>query len=447
MRIASLDDAPSGRLAAIPLQAVMTLAALFAAGCGGSGSPAHNPTGTSPAGTEARSAKVRVTAPAVSPADALQLAADNRAFAVDLYKTIRGTSTGNLVVSPASISIALAMLYGGSAGATATEIAQALHFGLPPARLHPAFDALDLALATTPPTGASGTFRLSIANAIWGQAGFVFLPSYLDLLAQSYGAGLRLVDFAAATEPARATINSWVSDQTNHKIPMLLPPGSITSDTRLVLTNAVYFLGDWATPFESHSSPGTFHAPGGDVTVAKMMSGPEHLDIWSGAGWRAAALPYVGGTTSMVVVVPEAGTFDTFESGLTGDSLGAILAAASTSAPGAVTLPGFDFKTDTNLPPALEALGMRQAFDASQADLSGIDGMRDLSVSDVLHQATIAVDEKGTEASAATAVVIRTTAAILNPVTLTVDRPFLFFIRHDPTGAILFQGRVLDPTK
>jgi serpin B len=350
-------------------------------------------------------------------------------------------------MSPASISIALAMLYGGSAGTTATEIAQALHFGLPPERLHPAFNALDLALATAPPTGDSGAFRLSIANAIWGQAGFVFLPSYLDLLAQSYGAGLRLVDFAAAPEPARATINAWVSDQTNHKIPMLLPPGSIASDTRLVLTNAVYFLGDWATPFDAHSSPGTFHAPGGDVTVAKMMSGPKHLDIWSGAGWRAAALPYVGGTTSMVVVVPEPATFDTFESGLTGDSLGAILAAASTSAQGAVTLPGFDFKTDTDLSPALEALGMPQAFDSSQADLSGIDGMRDLSVSDVLHQATIAVDEKGTEASAATGVVAGTTGAILNPLTLTVDRPFLFFIRHDPTGAILFQGRVLDPTK
>jgi serpin B len=422
----------------------MTLAALVA-GCGGCGSPAHNVTDTSPAGTEARSAKVRVTAPAVPPADALQLAADNRAFAVALYKSARGAGADNLVLSPASISIALAMLYGGSAGATATEIAQALHFALPPERLHPAFDALDLALATAPPTLVSGTFRLSVANAIWGQAGFVFMPTYLDLLAQSYGAGLRLVDFSTAPEPARATINSWVSDQTNHKIPMLLPAGSVDSGTRLVLTNAVYFLGDWDTPFESHSSSGIFHAPGGDVTVAKMMSGPNNLAIWGGAGWRAAALPYVGGTTSMVVVVPEAGTLDTFESGLTGDSLGAILAAASMSTPGAVTLPAFDFKTATDLPPALMALGMRQAFDSSQADLSGIDGTRDLYVSDVLHQATIAVDEKGTEASAATAVIIRETAAVLN--TLTVDRPFLFFIRHDPTGAILFQGRVLDPTK
>lgn len=440
-RTAVHDDAPGGWLAAIPLRAAMTLAALAGA-CGGCGSPVHDAINTSPA--EARSAEVRVAAPEVSPADALQLAADNRAFAVDLYQVVRGTSAGNLILSPASISIALAMLYGGSAGATATEIARATHFGLPPQRLHPAFDALDLAL-DTPPTGASGTFRLSVVNAIWGQAGFAFLPSYLDLLAESYGAGLRLVDFLAAPEPARATIDSWVSDQTNHKIPMLLSAGSIGSDTRLVLTNAVYFLGDWATPFESHSPPGTFHAPGGDVTVAKMMSGPKSLSIWGGDGWRAAALPYVGDTTSMIVVVPDAGTFDTFESALTGDSLGAILAAASSATAGAVTLPGFDFKTDTDLPPALEALGVRQAFDPSLADLSGIDGSRDLYVSNVLHQATIAVDEKGTEASAATAVVIATRAVLLD--TLIVDRPFLFFIRHDPTGAILFQGRVLDPTK
>jgi serpin B len=214
---------------------------------------------------------------------------------------------------------------------------------------------------------------------------------------------------------------------------------------QLVLTNAVYFVGDWLTPFESHSSPGIFHAPAGDVMVDKMMSGPKNLDTWSGNGWRAAALPYVGGTVSMVLVVPDAGTFDAFEAALDADGLGAVLAAQSTAVPGAVNLPAFGFKTDSGLKPALMALGMNQAFEASVADLSAINGRRDLFVSDVLHQATIAVDEMGTEASAATAVVIRTLSAVLNP--LSVDRPFLFFIRHEATGAILFQGRVLDPTQ
>jgi serpin B len=144
-------------------------------------------------------------------------------------------------------------------------------------------------------------------------------------------------------------------------------------------------------------------------------------------------------------VVPDAGTFAAFEAALDADGLGTVLAARSTAVPGAVNMPAFSFKTDSELKPALMALGMNQAFDASVADLSAIDGRRDLYVSDVLHQATIAVDEMGTEASAATAVVIRTQSAVLNP--LTVDRPFLFFIRHDATGAILFQGRVLDPTQ
>ena len=406
--------------------------------CSGSPAPSATP------GMEARSTLVRVATPSVPPADTLQLASDNRAFALDLHHALGRATPGNLVFSPISISIALAMLYGGAAGGTATEIASTLHFELSPERLHPAFDALDLALITQP-TGGTGTFRLTLANATWGQTGYAFLPTYLDLLAANYGAGIRLVDFAGAAEIARATINGWVSDNTEHKVTMLLPQGSIDPGTRLVLTNAVYFLGDWLTPFESHSSPGIFHAPGGDVTVDKMMSGPKNLDNWSGDGWRAAALPYVGGTVSMVLVVPDAGTFAAFEAALDADRLGAVLAARSTAVPGAVNMPAFSFKTDSGLKPALMALGMNQAFDASVADLSAINGRRDLFVSDVLHQATIAVDEMGTEASAATAVVIRTQSAVLNP--LTVDRPFLFFIRHEATGAILFQGRVLDPTQ
>lgn len=390
-------------------------------------------------GTEDRSSLPRNTSPVVSADDAAELAADNRAFAVDLYQVLRGGG-GNLVYAPASISVAMAMLYGGALGTTAAEVAQAMHFVLPPNRLHPAFDALDLAL-TEPPAAPTG-FQLSIANAAWGQTGYQFLPGYLDLLALNYGAGMRLVDFAMPQD-ARKQINQWVSDTTQQQITDLLPDGVLTVNTRLVLTNAVYFKANWLTPFNPKSLDGVFHAPAGDVTVP-IMTGPDVIALWSGAGYKAAALPYRGNTTSMVVIVPDAGTFDAFEQALTGESLGAILDGEATAGAGALSLPRFKFVTKTDLVQKLEALGMEELFQAG-ADLSGIDGTRNLYVSDVVHQATIAVDEQGTVASGATGVVVSRKSAALN--LLAVDRPFLFVIRDHATGAILFQGRVLDPTQ
>jgi len=398
--------------------------------------------GTSSGGsgsTEARSTVERLTAPQVTPADALRLAADNRAFAVSLHGVLRAQS-GNLVYSPASISIALAMLYAGASGTTAAEIAQALHFNLPAPRLHPAFDALDLAL--TRPPGDDSAFRLTLVNAAWGQRDYPFLPTYLDTLARYYGAGIRTADFIGAPEPSRMQINQWVGENTGGQIGELVPAGIITDRTRLVLTNAVYFKADWQMPFAPSSTDGVFHTATGDVSVP-MMRGPEALWLWSGAGFKAAALPYAGGTTSMVVVVPDADTFDAFEQGLTGEGLGAILDGQSAAVLGAVALPRFKFVAKTDLVDALTELGMKQAFSPDAADLSGIDGGTSLFVTDIVHQATIGVDEKGTEAAAATAVVIGRKSGVTN--SLTVDRPFLFFVRDDATGAILFQGRVLDP--
>lgn len=388
---------------------------------------------------QARSQLARVTAPLVSAEDAAQLAADNRAFAVDLHQALRARS-GNLAYAPVSVSLALAMLYGGAAGTTATEIASALHFGLPPERLHPAFDALDLALEA--PAANPGSFQLSVANAAWGQKGYVFLPAYLDLLATNYGAGLQLADFTAPGT-ARGQINRWVSDRTQARIPELLGPDVLDPNTTLVLTNAVYFKADWAMPFSPKTPMGVFHAPGGDVQ-APMMRGPM-VAIWSGPGWTAAALPYVGGAATMIVVVPDPGAFDAFEAGLTtGDGLEAILDGQSAAQVGGVTLPRFKAAAQLDLVDTLRALGMKDAF-SPDADLSGIDGAHHhFFVKDVVHQATVAVDEQGTEAAAATAVVIDRKSAAL--VSLVVDRPFLFLIRHDPTGAILFQGRVVDPT-
>ena len=195
-------------------------------------------------------------------------------------------------------------------------------------------------------------------------------------------------------------------------------------------------------PFSPKTPTGTFHAPGADVQ-APMMRGPM-VAIWSGPGWTAAALPYVGGTATMIVVVPDAGTFDTFEAGLTAGGLKAILDGQGAAPVGGVTLPRFKAAAQLDLVETLKTLGMQAAFSSGAADLSGIDGTRHLFVKKVVHQATVAVDEQGTEAAAATAVVIDRKSAPL--VSLAVDRPFLFLIRHDPTDAILFQGRVVDPT-
>ena len=414
---------------------LLLLGPLAAVACGGS-SP------SSPPPAELRSDKVRVTAPSVTAEDASVLADGNLAFAIDMHLALRSRETGNFIFSQTSMSTALAMLYAGAATTTAAEMAGALHFDLPAERLHPAFNALDLALTTPPAGGDAAAFRLAIANSTWVQDGFPVLPAYLDTLAENYGAGLFVQDFATKSEPARQAINGWVSDRTEDHIPELFPEGTINPLTRLVLANAVFFHGDWKTPFiHDRTGNAIFHALSGDVSVPTMR-GEHNAAITSGTGWTAADLDYVGDTTSMIVVVPDAGTFDSFEAGMTAEGMRAILAGARSSTVDLI-MPKFEFATALDLNDTLSALGMPEAF-STGADFSGIDGGRDLHVQGVIHKAIIAVDEKGTTAAAATGITVGTTSV---PPTLVVDRPFLFFIRHNSTGAILFQGRVVDPTK
>jgi serpin B len=426
------------------LPCVIVLSVLASSGCGGSGGGGGTddpPRLTIPV-NELRSSKQRITSPAVSGDDAATLANDNLAFSVDLYLALRSSKPGNFIYSQTSISTALAMLYAGAGTTTAAQMADTLHFSLPAPRLHAAFNALDLALTTPPRGGSAAAFRLTIANSVWIQEGLAVQPTFLDTLAENYDAGLYLQNFAAAPEPARKAINSWVSDLTEDQIPTLFPAGSIDTLTRLVLANAVYFHGDWKVPFRKDSPNEIFHALTGDVSVP-TMHGEHNAGIWSGAGWSAGALAYMGDTTSMIIVMPDAGTFDNFEAALTPELLGAILAAAQPSGGADLVMPRFKFGTDVVLNDTLSALGMPDAFN-EKADFSGIDGGRDLSIQSVIHKAIIEVDEKGTTASAATGVGVGTTSL---PPTLFVDRPFLFFIRHNPTGAILFQGRVVDPSK
>ncbi len=394
----------------------------------------------------AQSDKPRAQSPAVAPSDLAELVVGNSAFAFDLYQAIR-QKAGNLFYSPYSISVALAMTYAGARGTTERQMADVLHFTLPQDRLHPAFNLLDQTLASRGATAKSKDgkpFRLSVASSLWGQAGYKFLPAFLDTLAENYGAGLRLVDFSGAPEAARKTINDWVSDQTEGKIKDLIPQGTIDALTRLVLANAIYFNAAWMDPFDKEATQeGVFYLLDGSQVTVPMMRQDRHFRYFAGGGIQAVELPYDGGEVSMVLLVPDRGTFAAFEEALTADKVAEILEKMEPVNVN-LTMPKFKYDATLSLADTLKAMGMPEAFSLN-ADFSGMDGTRNLTITHVFHKAFVAVDEAGTEAAAATAVVIGLTAMPLSPVELTVDRPFVFLIRDIQTGAILFVGRVLNP--
>lgn len=396
----------------------------------------------------AMSDRERVSSPNVAAPDLNDLVEGNNAFAFDLYQAL-SDKDGNLFYSPYSISVALAMTYAGARGETERQMADTLHFALPQDRLHPAFNALDLELAARG-AGAKGKdgegFRLNIVNAIWGQQDYQFLADFLDVLAENYGAGLRLLDFANAPEQSRVKINEWVSDQTEGRIEDLIPPDVIDSLTRLVLTDAIYFNAAWQYPFDKNTtSNGLFHLlNGGDVTVP-MMEQTESFCYTEGDSYQAIELPYDGQELSMVILLPKAGQFDAFEKLLDAELVKAIIDKLETCRV-AVTMPKFEYESSFSLKQALSTLGMGVAF-TSGADFSGIDGKRDLLIQDVLHKAFVSVDEAGTEAAAATAVIIGLTSVPAQVVEFKIDRPFIFLIRDIPTGSTLFIGRVLNPAE
>jgi len=398
------------------------------------------------AGEVLKSDKERITSPDVSTSEQALLVEGNSAFAFELYQALKGEED-NLFYSPYSISLALAMTYAGARGETAQQMADTLQFLLEQERLHPAFNWLDAELAKRG-EGAAGKdgegFRLNIVNAIWGQKDYEFLSSFLDVLAENYGAGLRILDFITETERSRVTINDWVSDQTEGRIEDLIPQGAINELTRLVLTNAIYFNAAWECPFdEDMTADGLFYLlDGGQVTVP-MMKQMESFGYTEGEGYQAVELPYDGGELSMVILLPEAGKFEAFEETLNAQQVDAIISDLQYNEV-TLTMPQFEFDSEFSLKDTLAEMGMPIAFSGG-ADFSGMTGNPELFISDVVHKAFVAVDEAGTEAAAATAVIMELTAVPEPPVEVTIDRPFIFLIRDIETGAILFVGRVLNP--
>ena len=378
--------------------------------------------------------------------DAVAAAAAVNAFGLDLFRVVAADG-GNVVVSPTSSALALAMARAGARGATATEMDAVLHDVASDS--HAAWlNALDLALARR-----SGTFKddtgkdhqvaLRIANSTFGQRGMTLLPAYLDALATRFGTGVRLVDYVAQTEAARKLINGWVDEQTEHRIPELLGPGILTTDTRLTLVNAIYLKAAWESPFpETATKPGRFTLADGSTVQVPMMATTTELPYAAGDGWQEVELPYIGGSLAMTLIVPD--DLAAFEKSLSAERLAAIVGDLGTYNV-TLSVPKFGIETKAMLADVLAALGMPTAFDPGSADFSGITTQEALFISDVVHQANIDVDEKGTTAAAASAVVMRGTA-VPEQVTLHVDRPFLFALRDKPTGAVLFLGRVADPS-
>lgn len=438
----------------------MILIAVFAS-CTlmGQGTPDAGTEGGISAGegaTELISAEVeRAAASPLTAAEVEELVAANNAFAADLYRAVAAGNEENVIFSPYSVSLAFSMAYAGARGETEAQMQETLHF-LPQEEQHAGFNALEQhlgQLAETAEAGGEGAaamesgepFRLRIANAAWGQQGFPFQESYLQTLGRQYGAGLRALDFGADPKAAREAINAWIADATEERIRNMLPPGVISGNTRLVLANAIYFYGAWLFPFnEEATADGPFTLLDGSTVSAPLMhQNTARVPYGDGDGYRAVALPYTGQKAEMLLILPEEGRYAEVEEQLDAAFLESVRSGLETRDV-TLTLPRFDFEDDVDLKAQLQGMGMTAPFD-SAADFSGLVEGGGLWISDALHKATIAVDEVGTEATAATVIAMEESA--MERAEFEATRPFMLAIVERETGTLLFLGRVLNPAQ
>lgn len=397
----------------------------------------------------AKSSLARELSPDVSDAQIAALARANSTFAFDVYSLVRGDYE-NIVFSPFSLSLALGMALAGAEGNTRQEMLEALSLD-DLAEIDPAFNALLLALENSQQElkdeDEQSTFQLNIANSAWGQSGFDISQAYLDILASQYGAGIYQVDYSTDHEAARQLINDWVEDETKDKIKDLIPQGALIPLTRLVLANAIYFKGGWMHPFlEDGTRDASFTLlDGSETTVDMMRMAEEDLAYAAGDDYQAIFLPYKSRDFAMLLILPGEGEFSGVEAKLDADMLAGLVEEMQ-YLPVRLRMPKFDFETSISANDVLQQLGMIEAFIPDGADFSGITTEDPLYISDVIHKATITVDEEGTEAAAATAIILATKSMPVNdPIDLVFNRPFIYAIMHQPTGTLLFLGRVVNP--
>ena len=421
--------------------AVALVGSTLLAACGSGDDSSTDRGDDTPDGVEVVKADlVRSGAPADAPVD--QLVAGMRAFAVELAAADDGAE--NLVMSPASIAAAFAMAEAGAGSATAADIAEVFGFPTQP-EVHEAMNALTAKVeeANHPGNGDdSKGVTVDLANAVWGQRDRDYGKRFLDTLAREYGLGVNTVDFAKDPEAARQAINAWVADITHDRIKELLAKGTVDPSTVVALVNAIYLKAAWTTQFDKDA---TRDEPfklgsGSTVNVPTMHDGMMNADAVVGDGYRAAKLTYDGDELSMILVLPDEGTsLRDFEAGMTGDELGSIVEGLQ-PAEIDISLPRFEATSALDLAEPLRSLGL----EIPGGDLSGITA--DAVLGQAVHAANITVDEEGTEAAAATAVIGVTSAPPAQEIIpFKVDRPFLFLIQHEETGAPLFYGRITDP--
>ncbi len=369
----------------------------------------------------------------------------NNRFAVELYGQLRDNAPGNVFFSPYSVSTALAMTYGGARGETAQQMAEVLHYSLGSNQVAPANHDLVRLMSV----GTEAGYQLTVANRLWGQTGYGFLPDFIRLTAQEYDSPLTELNFRQNLEAARGEINRWVEQETRGKITSLVPPGSLDAQTRLVLTNAIYFKGDWSEPFEAkRTAPVPFHVTAEETVKVPTMHRESEYGYAELDQLQLLELPYGNGDLSMVVLLPKSNDgLGSLEESLTAENLHEWLAKLSQQEV-SVYLPRFKLTLEARLDDSLKSLGMKLPFTAD-ANFSGMSSHEDLMIGAVLHKAFVEVNEKGTEAAAATAVIMLPTAAFepQPPPEFKADHPFVFLIRDRRTQSILFLGRLTKPEK
>ncbi|MBZ5658488.1 MAG: serpin family protein [Acidobacteriia bacterium] len=386
--------------------------------------------------------------PTPAASDLAEAVRGNNAFAIELYGQLRNRS-GNLFFSPESISTALAMTYAGARADTAAEMAKTLHFTLPPGQLHSAMGAL-----LRDRNAAHDGYQLKEADALWVQTGYSLLSEFLTLNKDNYLAGLNQVEFKGATEASRQTINLWVEQRTENKIRELLQPGSLDSHTRLVLTNAIYFKGNWEEQFKNEDTKNEdFRLSAARPIKTSLMHMTKGFNYFDGGSFQVLEIPYKQKSLSMIVLLPKAMEgLSAFEQSLTPAKLQQWLGQLRPAQTVIVTMPKFKMEAQFRLGDTLIAMGMKEAFDREKADFSGLASretmQRDgnLYVSAVIHKAYVDVNEEGTEAAAATAVIAKSLALLRPPIIFRADHPFMFLIRDNRFGSILFIGRMTNPS-
>jgi serpin B len=408
------------------------------------------PTASSSAPASASSAPAASTPPVAPPAaEAVsKLANGSNAFGFDLYQRLR-KKPGNIVVSPASITTALSMTWGGAKGDTASQMKKVLHLE----------GTTEEVMTTSGKLAASledpnRPIKFRIANQLFGEKTYKFEQAFLDQTKTAFGAPLEMLDFKNAAEPSRVRINGWVEGETEKRIQDLIPKDAITSDMRLVLVNAIYFLGDWENPFEKEKTQNAaFFTTKSDKKDVPMMNRTGNYKLAQKDGMKALELSYKGGAMSMVIVLPDqVDGLEAVEKSLDAKKLAELTKEMKSERVGA-QIPKFEIAPAASLQLGedLREMGMKDAFDRKKADFTGIANPPSpddkLYIGKVFHKAFVKVDEKGTEAAAATAVLMPKagSAAPAEPIPFKADHPFLFFIRDNASGLVLFMGRVADP--